>query len=711
MAFYARRLILRAEMNNPTLVMITDRNDLDGQLFAQFAAASDLIPAPEQAESKEHLRRLLDRASGGVIFTTLQKFGTKVGERMPTLTERRNVVVIADEAHRSHYEFIEGFARNLRDGLPNASYIGFTGTPIEFDDASTPEVFGNYIDQYTISQSVEDGATVPIYYEARISKIELPDEEKPRIDEEFEDVTEGEEEDEKRKLKTTWSKVEALVGTEKRLGLIADDILDHWHRRTEILQGKAMIVCMSRRICVELYRQIVQRRPDWDSDDDQKGRIKVVMTGSASDPPEFQPHVRNKKNQKEIEKRFKDPDDELEAVLVRDMWLTGFDVPCAHTLYLDKPMKGHTLMQAIARVNRVFRDKPSGLVVDYLSLADPLRSAVKKYGGRTGERPGVPVEEALLVLREKHDIVTAMYHSFDYSGFFTTDAGQRVSTLAAGADHILGLGDGKKRYLDAMAALNKAAGIAIHLENARDLRDEVGFFQAVEKNIRKVSTSGSGGGEGLGAAIRQIISGAVATEGVIDIFKELGMERPDLSILSDEFLETVKRSPHKNLQIEVLKKLLSDEVRAQSRRNVIHSRKFSEMLERTILSYQNRTIDSVTVILELVEMAKELREAPKRGDNLGLSEDEMAFYDALVDHGDVRDVMGDEVLAKIAHELVETVRNSVTIDWTRKESVRAKMRTRIKRLLRKHGYPPDKQEAAVVTVIQQAEVVSRDWAA
>jgi type I restriction enzyme, R subunit len=712
MAFYAGKIMLRPEMANPTLVVITDRNDLDQQLHGQFAAAKDVLrEAPEQADSRDDLRDLLNRASGGIIFTTLQKFGTAVGERMPELSDRRNIVVIADEAHRSHYAFVQGFARNLHDALPNASYIGFTGTPIEFDDASTPEVFGDYIDQYTISQAVDDGATVPIYYEARIAKIKLPEEKLPILDEEFEEVTEAEEESDKSKLKSTWSKLEALVGSEERLGLIADDILDHWGRRTEILAGKGMIVCMSRRICVDLYEAIARRRPDWHSEDDDAGRIKVVMTGAATDPANFQQHIRNKANQKEIEKRFKDPDDPLELVIVRDMWLTGFNVPSAHSLYLDKPMKGHTLMQAIARVNRVFLDKPSGLVVDYLGLADQLRKAVDRYGGKGRDRPSIPIEQALRVLEEKCEIVRTMYHGFDYTGFFTTQATARLSTLVAGSDHVLALDDGKKRYLDAMAALNKAAGIAIHLEGARVLRDDIGFFQAVEKSIRKVSGPDPKEQEQLNAAIRQIVSAAISSEGVIDVFAAAGLKKPDISILSNDFLETVKASPHKNLQMELLRKLLNDEIRALSRQNVVQSKKFSEMLERTMLAYQNRSLEAVQVILELIEMAKELRDAPKRGEQLGLSEDELAFYDALAAHGDVKEVMGDDLLAAIAHELVETVRNSVTIDWTQKESVRAKMRTRIKRLLRKYGYPPDKRAEAVETVILQAEVVSREWAA
>jgi type I restriction enzyme R subunit len=711
MAFYTGKLILRPEMENPTVVVITDRNDLDGQLFSQFCAAKGLIPAPVQAGSRDNLKELLQVASGGVVFTTIQKFGVPKGDRFPMLSDRRNIVVITDEAHRSQYEFIDGFARNLRDGLPNASFIGFTGTPIEFDDKSTPAVFGDYIDTYTISQAVEDNATVPIYYEARLAKIALPDDKKPSVDTEFEEVTEGEEEAVKGKLKSKWAKLEAMVGTEERLGLIAKDIVDHFERRTEILDGKAMIVAMSRRIAVDLYAAIVKLKPEWDSDKDEEGGIKVVMTGAASDPPKFQKHIRNKPRLKDIEKRFKDASDPLRLVIVRDMWLTGFDAPCAHTLYVDKPMKGHGLMQAIARVNRVFRDKPSGLVVDYLGLAEQLRKAIGTYGGKKGEKPGIPVEVALSVLKEKFGVVKDMFHDFDYSAYFGTKASARLAALSGGADHICGTEDGKKRFLDAMTVLNKAAGIAIHLEGARHLRDELGYFQAVQSNLKKYTTGGSGkSNEELNAAIRQIVSGAVSSEGVIDLFGSAGLKKPDISILSDEFLETVKTNPHKNLQLELLKKLLNDEITGMSGRNVVQSRKFSEMLERTLLAYQNRSLEAAQVILELIELAKEMRDTPKRGDKLGLTEDEMAFYDALVDHGNVKELMDDKVLAAIAHDLVDAIRSSVTIDWTQKEAARADMRRKVKRLLRKHGYPPDKRAEALVTVIEQAEVVCKDWA-
>ncbi len=732
MVYYAGKVILEPEMQNPTLLVVTDRNDLDGQLYAQFCAAKDLIPNPKQAESRENLRELLNVASGGVVFSTIQKFSLTEQERMlrapfPTLSTRRNIVVIVDEAHRTQYGFetridpstgqvTAGLAQNLRNAVPNASFIGFTGTPIEFDDRSTPAVFGDYIDTYTIRQAVEDGATVPIYYEARLARIALADEEKPKVDDQFDEVTEDEEEPTREKLKTTWAKLEAIVGTPKRLGKVAADLLDHWDRRVEILDGKAMVVCMSRRICVDLYNEIVRLRPEWHSNEDEQGAVKVVMTGSGEDPVAFHSHVRGKERQKAIEKRFKDPNDPLRIVIVRDMWLTGFDVPCAHTLYVDKPMQGHGLLQAIARVNRRFKNKPSGLVVDYLGLADQLRKAISNYSGERGEKPGVPVEAALSVLQEKYEVVRDMFHGFDYQGYFSVKATDRLAALAGGVNHICGLEPGdpdkaKKRYIEAMTALNKAAGIALHLEGARHLRDEVGYFQAVQGNIQKYTLRSSGKTDAeLHAAIRQIVSGAVTSEGVIDVFGAAGIQKPDISVLSDEFLETVKKSEHKNLQLELLKKLLNDEIKAQSARNVVVARKFSEMLERTLLRYQNRTIEAAQVILELIEMAKELRDAPKRGEELGLTEDELAFYDALADHGDVRALMGDGVLAKIAHDLVEAIRGSVTIDWTMKEAVRADMRRKVKRLLRKHGYPPDKQEKAVVVVIEQAERVCKDWA-
>ena len=712
MAFLAGELVRSRSLENPTLVVLTDRNDLDDQLFEQFAAAGGLIPAPVQAESRDDLRDKLSVASGGVIFTTLQKFGTPRGERMPTLSDRRNIVVMADEAHRSQYEFVEGLARNLRDALPRATFIGFTGTPIDMEGRSTTAVFGGVIDDYTISDAVADKATVPIYYEARLARIELPPDEKERVDDAFDELLEDEAEPDRNRHAARWARLEAMVGLKKRVKLVAEDIVEHFERRQQAMRGKAMIVSMSRDIAAAMYREITRLRPDWHSDSDEAGRVKVVMTGSAADKAALQPHIRTKEATRALAARFKDPGDALALVIVVDMWLTGFDVPPAHTIYIDKPMKGHTLMQAIARVNRVWRDKPSGLVVDYLGVAEELRQAVGTYGGRRGEPAGLPIDQALHVLEEKVDVVRSLFHGFDRSGYQSSDPGRQLETLADGADLVLGLDDGKDRFLNAMSTLGKAAGIAIHLEQARPLVGDVAFFQAVEKNVRKYAASPAGGDQSrseLGAAIRQIVSGAVASTGVVDVFGAAGVERPDLSILSEEFLESVRQTGRPNLQIEALRKLLAGEIKARGKRNVVEARRFSEMLERTIASYQNRSLEAAEVIMELIEMARTIRDAPKRGEALGLSDDELAFYDALADHGGVREVMSDKDLSKIAHELVTAIRGSVTIDWTQKEAVRAKLRSRVKRLLRRSGYPPDQQEAALATVIEQAETVARNW--
>ncbi|MCB9610712.1 MAG: type I restriction endonuclease subunit R, partial [Polyangiaceae bacterium] len=728
MCFYAGKIILSPAMQNPTLVVLTDRNDLDGQLFAQFSRAKDLIPVPQQAESREHLRELLQVASGGVYFTTIQKFGLGDDERatgadFPELSTRHNIVVIADEAHRSQYghktrfvgknaDVARGLAANMRKALPNAAFIGFTGTPIEFEDKSTPALFGEYIDTYRISQAVEDGATVPLHYEARLAKIHLDGEAKDALDDDFDDVTEGEEDVAKDKLKSKWARLEAVVGSPERIQLIAKDLLDHWDRRTEILAGKAMVVVMSRRIAVDLYDALVSLRPEWASDDDTQGALKVVMTGAAGDPATFHKHIRKRAGLKSIEKRFKDPDDSLQMVIVRDMWLTGFDAPAAHTLYLDKPMQGHGLMQTIARVNRVFKDKPAGLIVDYLGLAEQLRKAVKDYDGKE-ERPTEDVSlKALPILREAFGVVRDLFHGFDYSGFRSPKASARIEALAGGVNHILeGLDDGTKRFGDQMVKLNKAAGLCLHLEEARSMADEVGYFQTVHAAVRKNTVGGSGKSlEHMETAIRQILANAVTGDEVIDIFGAAGLKKPDLSILSDEFLESIKDTPYKNLQLELLRKLLNDEIKALGKRNVVQSKKFSEMLEKTLNQYQNRSLTSAEIIQQLIQMAKDMREARERGNTLGLTEDELAFYDALADHGDVKNLMGDTILAGIAMDLVKEIRRSVTIDWTQKGSVRAKMRTRVKRLLRRHGYPPDKQEAAIEMVISQAERVCKDWA-
>ena len=711
MAFYAGKVIQQPEMANPTLVVLTDRNDLDDQLFGTFAACRELIrQTPVQAENRAHLRELLKVAAGGVVFTTIQKFMPvpESGEmKYPLLSDRRNIVVIADEAHRSQYDFIDGFARHMRDALPSASFIGFTGTPIEGTDKSTPAVFGEYIDVYDIQRAVEDGATVRIYYEGRLAKIELAETEKPRIDPEFEEVTEGEEEATKRAAKSRWARLEALVGAERRINLVAEDLVRHFEDRNAAIDGKAMVVCMSRRICVELYAAIVKLRPQWHDADDDKGAIKIVMTGSASDPTNWQQHIRNKPRREALAKRFKNPDDALKIVIVRDMWLTGFDAPCLHTMYADKPMRGHGLMQAIARVNRVFRDKPGGLVVDYLGLADQLKRALADYteGGGKG-KPTIDQDEAVAVMLEKYEVVCGMYHGFDYAAIIQGPASGRMSGIARAMEHVLGLTDGKKRYLQAVTELSKAFALAVPHEEALRIRDEVGFFQAVRAALAK-SLGGEGGKseEEIDAAIRQIVSKAVVSDQVIDIFAAAGLKKPDISILSDEFLQEMRDLPQRNLALELLRKLLNDEIKVRSARNLVQARSFAEMLEEAIRKYQNRSLEAAQVIAELIELAKQMREAQKRGEQLGLKDDEVAFYDALEVNDSAVKVLGEPALKRIAQELVESVRRNVTIDWTVRESARAGIRVIIKRILKKHGYPPDKQETATQTVLAQAELL------
>ncbi len=715
MAFYSGKIIQHQEMQNPTLVVITDRNDLDDQLFGTFSKCKDLIrQTPVQAESRENLQKLLKVASGGVIFTTIQKFFPEKGEDYPKLSDRRNIIVIADEAHRSQYDFIDGFARHMRDALPNASFIGFTGTPIELADKNTPAVFGNYISIYDIQRAVEDGATVRIYYEARLAKLELKADERPKIDPEFEEVTEGEEQTTKEKLKRKWAQLEAMVGTEKRIGLVAKDIVEHFDNRLGSMDGKGMIVCMSRRICVDLYNALIKLRPEWHSEDDDKGFLKVVMTGSASDPVEWQQHIRNKNRREKLAKTFsKKPHHPFKFVIVRDMWLTGFDVPSLHTMYVDKPMRGHGLMQAIARVNRVFKDKPGGLVVDYLGIADELKKALSDYTERDRDMTGIPQEEAVAVMLEKYEIVSSMLHGFNYTRFFSDSPSERLTVIKEAMEHILsqeeGLKNGKSRFMQAVTELSKAFALSVPHEKALEIRDTIGFCQTVRAALAKNTTGEGRGPDILDSAIKQIVSKAVASEGVVDIFASAGLKKPDISILSDEFLEEVRHMPQRNLALEVLKKLLNDEIKTRSKRNLVQSKSFAEMLEQTIMKYQNRTIDAAKVILELIELAKEMREAHKRGEKLNLTEEELAFYDALEANDSAVKVLGDETLRTIARELVETVKKNVTIDWTVKEGIKAKLRTLVKRILRKYGYPPDKQEKATQTVLSQAELLCAEW--
>ena len=714
MAFYAGAIARDLAMENPTVVVLTDRNDLDDQLFGVFSRCQDVLgQPPTQAESRSDLRSKLSVNAGGVVFTTIQKFlPEERGDRHPALSDRRNIVVIADEAHRSQYDFIDGYARHMRDALPSASFVGFTGTPIELQDANTRAVFGDYISIYDIRRSVEDNATVPIYYESRLAKLSLDEREKPKIDPKFEEATEGEEIERKEKLKTKWAQLETVVGAEKRVRQIAEDIVAHFEQRLEALDGKAMIVCMSRRICVELYRELARLRPDWCADRDEAGVMKVVMTGSAADPPDWQEHIRNKPRREALAKRFRDPGDALNVVLVRDMWLTGFDAPSLHTMYVDKPMRGHGLMQAIARVNRVFKDKPGGLVVDYLGLAHELKRALAVYtesGGR-GET-ALEQDEAVAVMLEKYDVCRGLFHGFDWSLWTTGTPQQRLSLLPAAQEHVLAQEDGKDRCLRAVGDLSKAFALSVPHEDALRIRDDVAFFQAVRAALVKHVNGETRHEEELDLAVRQIISRAVASEGVLDIFAAAGLEKPDISVLSDDFLAEVRGMPHRNLAVELLQKLLRGELAARRRKNVVQARSFADMLEDTLRRYQNRAIEAAQVIEELIGLARDMREANARGEQLGLSEDELAFYDALETNDSAVQVLGDDTLRAIARELVDTVRRNVTIDWTLRENVRAHLRVLVRHILRKHGYPPDKQEKATLTVLEQAEVLSEGWAA
>ena len=713
MAFYAGAIIRDPAMANPTIVVLTDRNDLDDQLFGTFSRCLDLLrQPPTQAESRADLRRKLSVAAGGVVFTTIQKFFPEErGDTHSTLSERRNIVVIADEAHRSQYDFVDGYARHMRDALPNASFVGFTGTPIDLEDANTRAVFGDYISVYDIQRSVEDGATVPIHYESRLAQLDLDDNQRPSIDPDFEEATEGEEIERKERLKTRWAQLEAIVGAPDRIRQVAQDIVDHFEQRLEALEGKAMVVCMSRRICVDLYQELVRLRPDWRDDADDKGSVKVVMTGSASDPLEWQRHIRTKAGREALANRFRDPADPFRIVLVRDMWLTGFDAPSLHTMYLDKPMRGHGLMQAIARVNRVFKDKPGGLVVDYLGLANYLRRALVNYTESGGAgRAAIDKEEAVAVMLEKHEVCCALFHGFDWSKWTTGTGQERLGLLPTAQEHILAQEDGKDRCLAAVRELSQAFALSVPHEETTRIRDDVGFFQFVRTALIKRGDGDARVEEDLDLAVRQIVSRAVASEGVLDIFAAAGLDKPDISVLSDEFLAEVQGMPQRNLAVELLQKLLRGEVATRRRVNVVQARSFAEMLEQTLRRYQNRAVEAAQVIEELIQLAREMREASARGERLGLNEDELAFYDALETNDSAVQVLGDETLRLIAQELVQTVRRNVTIDWTLRENVRAQLRVLVRRILRKYGYPPDKQEKATQTVLEQAEVLSEGWA-
>jgi type I restriction enzyme R subunit len=712
MVFYTGAIVVNTDMQNPTVVVLTDRNDLDGQLFGTFSRCNDILrQAPRQATSRAHLRELLQVASGGIVFSTIQKFlPFEEEDKHPVLSDRGNIVVIADEAHRSQYDFVDGFASHMRDALPNASFIGFTGTPIELKDANTRAVFGDYISVYDIQRAVQDKATVPIYYESRLAKIELNEAEKPKIDPDFEEATEGEEIDGKEKLKRKWAALEAVVGAEKRVRLIAEDMVSHFEKRLEALDGKAMIVCMSRRICIEMYKAIAALRPDWHDDDDLKGNIKIVMTGSASDPVGWQQHIRNKQRREKLAERFKDPEDAFNVVIVRDMWLTGFDAPSLHTMYIDKPMRGHGLMQAIARVNRVFKDKPGGRVVDYIGIADDLKKALAVYTESGGKgSTAIDQEAAVAVMQEKYEICCGMMHGFDWSRAKTEGPSGILALLPAAQQHILAQDDGKARFIRSVTELSQAFALAVPHEDALAIREDLMFFQYVRAALAKKIGEGRKSPDDLDAAIRQIISRAVSSDEVVDIFAAAGLKKPDISILSDEFLEEVRGMPYRNLAVELLQKLLSGEIRGQRKKNLVRARSFAEMLEKAVKAYQNRAIETAQVIEELIALAKQMREADRKGHELGLTDDEVAFYDALETNDSAVAVLGDDTLKLIARELVATVKRNVTIDWAVRENVRAKMRVMVRRILRKHGYPPDKQEKATQTVIEQAELLTEGW--
>ncbi len=731
MLFYAARVVRHEAMQNPTLVVLTDRNDLDDQLFGQFQRCHDLLrQTPLQATGRDHLRELLNRVSGGVVFTTIQKFMPEKGEPMPLLSDRRNIVVIADEAHRSQYGFGSrvdlvtgersyGFASNLRDAVPNASFIGFTGTPIEQTDANTRAVFGDYISIYDIQRAVADRATVPIYYESRISKLSLNAAELPLIDAEFEEITEGEELTRKEQLKSKWAALEALVGDPKRIAIVAADLVTHFEKRLEAMDGKAMIVCMSRRIAVDLYEALIALRPEWagSSGDDAEGEqgaacvVKVVMTGSAEDAPAWQKHIRSKAQRRVLANRFKNAKDPFRVVIVRDMWLTGFDAPCLHTMYADKPMQGHGLMQAIARVNRVFRNKPGGLVVDYLGLADQLKKALITYteSGGTGD-PVFDTAQAIAVMLEKHGVASDIMHRFDWSKWTVGTPTERLALIPAGQEHILAQEDGKRRWVQVVTELSRAFALCAASDAATEVRDDVSFFQALQAALNKQGGSNRKSPEQIDAAIRQLVSKAITTDGqVIDVFTAAGLPTPDIGILSDQFLAEVRGLKYKNVAAELLEKLLKNELKVRSKKNLVQSQVFSEKLQKTLNAYHNRAISTMEVIEELIRLAKDLDAAGKRGEDLGLTDEEVAFYDALAANQSAVQAMGDAKLKVIAAELITKVKASVTIDWNLRESARAKIKVLVKRILKKYGYPPDLQDAAVQTVLAQAELLCGDW--
>ncbi|NYS75866.1 MULTISPECIES: type I restriction endonuclease subunit R [Bacillus] len=736
MVFYTASLV--KELNNPTIVVITDRNDLDEQLYTTFAKSEDIL---RQTPKQAHLRKLTDeqkkqqakdnskeqnglydllndRESGGIIFTTIQKFKPEDGE-MPVLTDRRNVIIIADEAHRSQYgleaktdsktgEVKYGYAKYLRDALPNASFIGFTGTPIELEDKSTPAVFGNYIDVYDMTRAVEDEATVKIYYENRIIKLETDETELQKIDDEFEEITEGQEDNDREKYKTKWSRLEAIVGSPNRVKKLAQDIVEHYEEKSKTITGKAMVVCMSRRICVDLYDEIVKLRPEWHSDDLEKGMIKVVMTGSAGDNERLQKHIGGKQRRDTLARRMKDTSDELQIVIVRDMWLTGFDVPSMHSMYIDKPMKGHNLMQAIARVNRVFKDKSGGVVVDYLGILESLKKALKQYTDSDKENTGIDTDAAVAVMQEKLEVLRGMFHEFDYSAYMGTSQAARIRAITGGMNFVLGLEEKQQKEFKQFAIeVAKAHSLCAATDEGKAAALEVSYFKAVKASLAKLDTKNpqKKTKKEIEARVNQMLERSIISEDVIDVFDSLGMKRPEISILSEEFLEEVRQLKHKNLAVEMLKKLLEGNLKAMEKRNLVKSEKFSEKLKKALNKYRNQAITNAEVIEELIRMAKEIKEMRDKEKDLGMNDDEVAFYDALTADEAIKEFMDDETLKKIAHELTNAIKNNITIDWSVRKSAQAGMRRIIKRLLKQYDYPPNQAKNALEVVMRQAELM------
>ena len=726
MVFFSGKLIQM--LNNPTLVVVTDRNDLDNQLYSTFVKSKGrsgkglLRQTPKQAETRKELKSLLSVESGGIVFTTMQKFEPEQNETtMAALTERKNVIVMADEAHRTQYGFNAkyddkgegikyGYAKYLRDALPNATFVGFTGTPVASTDKNTQMVFGNYIDVYDMTQAVADGSTVKIYYESRVIPLNLP--QNLDLDEAYNDITEDQEEDVKQRLKSKWSRIEALAGAKPRIEALAKDIIQHFETRQQAMKGKGMIVTMSRRIAVDLYDEIVRLKPEWHSDDDDKGVIKVVMTGSSSDPTSFQRHIGPKKRRNLLEKRMKDVNDELQLVIVRDMWLTGFDVPSMHTMYIDKPMKGHNLMQAIARVNRVFKDKPGGLIVDYVGIAESLKEALKEYTESDQAQTAIDTDKAVELMLLKYDVIQDMLYNLDYSKFNSDKKSERYYTISNTMDYVIGLGeDERQRFIKTVTELGKAFALCATESTAQELNDEIAFFKAVKAGLVKLLQPPKEGKTRktpaeVEADINQLVSQSVVTEDVIDVYQTLGLEQPDLSILSDDFLKDVEGLKQKNVAVELLNRLLKGQVKSLMKTNATVSKRFSEMLGNSINKYNSRSIETSKVIEELIQLAKDIKQEQQRGNELGLNSDEIAFYDALASHETAKEAMGDKELRAIAHELTKTVKENMGVDWSKRDSAKAKMRVAVRRLLKKYGYPPDLQKMAVEQVVEQAELMA-----